>query len=120
MKVIKDTDVERIEAPKENFIGQGYLQWVINDEKVSKQLQIAIVTFTPGARTKDHIHHTSDQVLYVLEGRGILSSDGSEEVVGPGTIIHIPMGERHWHGTRKDTSFTHISILIPGKTTHYD
>ena len=120
MKVIDGNKVECVSPPKENIVGQVGVQWIINDEKISNQFQIANLSFMPGARTKDHIHHTSDQVVYVLEGKGILAAEGREEVVGPGTVIHIPAGEKHWHGATKDASFLHISILVRGETTHYD
>ncbi len=119
MKVIKTSDVEGVEAPKERFIGRAYVRQILN-EQASKQVQIAIVTITAGARTKDHIHHTSDQILYVLEGKGILATADKQESVGPGTVIYIPAGERHWHGATPKGSFTHISILTNGESTHFD
>ena len=119
MDIIEIGDIKWKESPKENVIGYVYRQNIIN-EKLSKSLRVGLVTFSPGARMKDHIHHDTDQILYVTDGLGIISSAGQEQIVSPGMVVHIPMGEKHWHGATKNMSFTHISIHTPGKTTHFD
>jgi len=67
------------------------------------------VNFSPGAVNVFHTH-TSDQILYVTEGKGIVATENEEVTVTPGTIIFIPAGERHWHGATKETAFSHIFI----------
>jgi quercetin dioxygenase-like cupin family protein len=29
-------------------------------------------------------------------------------------VITIPTGVKHWHGARKDSWFSHISVEVPG------
>ena len=79
-------------------------------------LRVTSVTFEDGARNKLH-RHSSDQVLVVTDGRGIVATESDELRVGPGDVVLIPAGERHWHGAEPGQDFTHLSILTPGKMT---
>jgi quercetin dioxygenase-like cupin family protein len=70
---------------------------------------------SPGAKNVFHTH-TTEQVLYVTEGKGIVGTEGEEVIVEPGTMIFIPAGERHWHGATPHDSFSRFSIITPGET----
>lgn len=76
-------------------------------------LRVTAVTFRDGARNKLHWHST-DQVLVVTHGRGIVATRGEELRVEPGDVVLIPAGEHHWHGAEPDQHFTHLAILTPG------
>ena len=34
----------------------------------------------------------------------------------PGKVIVIPANTKHWHGAKKDSWFSHISVEVPAKT----
>jgi quercetin dioxygenase-like cupin family protein len=74
------------------------------------------VRFTNGGRNKLHIH-TQDQVLYVIEGEGIVASTEHEHHVGAGDVVHVTAGEVHWHGAAPGKDMAHLSIMRPGETT---
>jgi quercetin dioxygenase-like cupin family protein len=42
-----------------------------------------------------HRHPHSEEVFYVLAGRGRVWIDGATEPVGPGDTVHIPRGAAH-------------------------
>lgn len=79
-------------------------------------LRVTAVTFEDGARNRLH-RHGADQVLVVTEGRGVVATEAEELRVGPGDVVLIPAGERHWHGAEPGGSFTHLAILTPGSMT---
>ena len=116
MKVIKVSEVKAEEHASELFTGGRVDRQVLIDEKIAKELRLLMVTFSPGARTKIHTH-TSDQVLYITDGKGIVATEKEEHIVTPGTVAFIPAGEPHWHGATEDTSFSHVSIRTPDQTT---
>jgi quercetin dioxygenase-like cupin family protein len=74
------------------------------------------VSFEAGARTRFHAH-SSDQVLYVTEGAGIVADESQEIEIKPGDTAWIPAGEKHWHGAGPDSSLTHISLQTADSTT---
>ncbi len=84
-------------------------------EPMSKAIAIVNVNFSPGARTKLHIH-TTDQVVIVVDGKGILATEQEENHVTKGDLIHVPPGEVHWHGAEEDSAFSQLSIIPGGKT----
>jgi quercetin dioxygenase-like cupin family protein len=90
-------------------IGPVYVTPAINKNMGSKQLEIARIHFMPGCRTTLHAHDF-EQVLYIIEGQGILATETEENKVFPGTIVWVPAGEKHWHGATKNSHMTHLSI----------
>ena len=47
------------------------------------------VGYIPVGRAPDHFHRY-DEVVYVLEGEGLLHIDGESEPLRPGTVVHLP------------------------------
>ena len=72
------------------------------------------VTFSPGARTFWHTHEKG-QVLYVTQGCGLIQSEGQPvRKLQVGDVVHIPGGEKHWHGAAKETIMTHMAVALGG------
>lgn len=116
MKVIKIEDVPEQELTGGMFTGAVKIKSLVSKETGSKDLSIAIVHFPRGVRNLFH-SHSSDQVLYILSGRGIVATEKEEVIAVPSMVFFIPSGEKHWHGATDDSDFTHISILGPGETS---
>jgi quercetin dioxygenase-like cupin family protein len=75
------------------------------------RVNVASVTFEPGARTAWHTHPLG-QTLIVTAGLGRAQRWGGEiSEIRPGDVIWFPPGEKHWHGATPTTSMTHISIV---------
>jgi quercetin dioxygenase-like cupin family protein len=111
MKIIDVKDVEAKEIVGDPlFLGKVYTQFVFEEEHKAKKIQVVMVSFAPGARNKLHTHST-EQILIVTEGKGIVATKNQENIVTPRMIIFVPPGEEHWHGATKDSSFAHISII---------
>ncbi|MQF49148.1 cupin domain-containing protein [SAR202 cluster bacterium AC-647-N09_OGT_505m] len=109
-----------IEVPAEQsnhpiFVGGQVTTQPLVADDMGAHFNISIVNFSPGARNKFH-SHSSDQVLLVTAGSGIVATDGGETAVNVGDMIHIPAGEKHWHGATKESAFSHISITQLGST----
>ena len=82
---------------------------------------MANVTFEPGTRNNWHVHHAKKgggQVLIVTAGSGWYQLEGKPAVsLNPGDAVVIPANVKHWHGAKKDSWFSHISIAAPGAHT---
>ncbi len=73
-------------------------------------VQVASVTFEPGARTAWHTHPLG-QTLIVTAGCGWVQHwCGPVEEIRPGDVIWFPPGEKHSHGATPTTATTHIAI----------
>ena len=84
----------------------------------SEDFTAAIVTFPPGTRNKFHVHDR-EQILYVLDGKGIIATEKEEKLVGKGDVALISPGENHWHGATEDSSFSHLYIVRSGTKTKF-
>ena len=50
----------------------------------------------------------------VTAGSGIVANEQEEREISVGDVVHIQAGEKHWHGAKKDTTLSHITITTPG------
>ena len=116
MKIIKASSIPQEAAVSPLFTGGKVTRQAIVTPEMSKSLTMSIVNFSKGARNKFH-SHTSDQILVVTAGKGIVATEQLERVVGPGDIIFFPAGEKHWHGATKDSAFSHFYVLAAGSKT---
>jgi quercetin dioxygenase-like cupin family protein len=96
------------------FVGDVSIQEVVTDAD-GELLRVTAVTFENGAVNRPH-RHTTDQVLITTSGSGYVATEGEELPLEPGDVVFIPVGTRHWHGARPESTFTHLAILTPGHT----
>ncbi len=76
----------------------------------SMDFQINIVHFGKGVRNRLHFHST-EQILVVTAGTGIVATETEARTVGVGDLVRIPAGEKHWHGATDDSEFSHLYIM---------
>ena len=75
----------------------------------------ANVTFLPGARTYWHTHERG-QILTVTSGEGLICTAGQKpQRLCAGDVVHIPGGEKHWHGATATTIMTHMAVALGGR-----
>ena len=115
MKIIKISQVPKTKAESPLFTGPVTMQPMV-DADLSKRFKIQQVNFGKGVRNKFH-SHTIEQVLIVTEGKGIVATENEEITVGPGDIIFIPAGEKHWHGAAEGFTFSHLYVMSPESDT---
>ena len=112
------------QAPSEDNVGGIFeggtvnIKTLIDKQLGAEEIKAAIVTFSPGARTKMHVHD-HEQILYILSGKGIVADEHEEQVAMPGMIFFIPAGEKHWHGATQENSFSHLYIYNLKTETTY-
>ena len=120
MKVIKPDEVPAEPANSPLFTGGTVTRQPLLTSEMSQNFNLGIVHFAAGARNKMHTH-TSDQVLFVTEGTGIIATETTEEVITVGDVVHIPAEEKHWHGAAPTTAMTHFAVQerLDGKTVDW-
>ena len=126
MKFEKKADFDQVnmfgtgvpnDAFAQYFIGKSFLNPLTEFGK--SPLFLANVTFEPGCRNNWHIHHAAKgggQILICTAGEGWYQQEGKEaQELLPGTVIVIPPNCKHWHGAKRDSWFSHISVEVPGE-----
>ncbi len=98
--------------------GKGPAEWFSGTVRVDplhtppepSQVNAALVTFEPGARTAWHTHPLG-QTLIITAGCGwVQHAGGTIETVRPGDVVWFPPGEKHWHGATATTAMSHIAV----------
>lgn len=98
-----------VKGPADWFTGDVWIDAVTRGAQPA-QPSVAVVHFTPGARTAWH-SHDGGQTLHVTAGSGLVQSRGEPVVeVRAGDVVFTPDAEEHWHGGAPDRSMTHLSI----------
>jgi 4-carboxymuconolactone decarboxylase len=116
MKVVRISDLPKEPTESPLFTGGQVFRQLIVDPAESQSFNFSIVNFSAGSRNKFH-QHTSDQILIVTEGTGVVASNSEERTITQGDVVLIPAGENHWHGAPGDTPMSHITIQTKDSRT---
>ena len=114
------TDIFGVGAPNDGFaqyfVGNSFLKPLTEPGKCP--VFLANVTFEPGCRNNWHIHHADKgggQILICTAGKGWYQEWGKEaRELNPGDVVYIEPEVKHWHGSTKDSWFSHIAVECPG------
>lgn len=79
------------------------------------EMNVLVVTFASGSRTKWH-RHPGGQVLYAVHGVGVVETAAESHRVAVGDVVYADPGERHRHGAAEDSEFVHLAISIGANT----
>ena len=81
-----------------------------------KKQSLAEARVLPGQSTEEHIHPGTEEIYYVLRGRGRIRIDGEERDIRPGDGIAILPGRRHkvWNTGKTDLVF--LCCCVPAYT----
>lgn len=99
------------------FTGNSYLKFLTDPRECP--VFLANVSFEPGCRTNWHKHSATSgggQMLICAAGEGWYQQEGKEPVsLSEGSFVYIPTEVKHWHGSKADSWFSHISVEVPGE-----
>ena len=115
MKVVKMSQVAKEPFLNPIFTGPDVTRQTLLPD--SKDFNVNIVNFGKGIRNKLHTHD-SEQILIVTAGKGIVATEKEQKTVTVGDVILFSAGERHWHGARGDSEFSHIYVTRLDSKTH--
>ena len=114
MRVIRVTKAGRERSDNPIFVGEVDYQTVVGEE--SRDLRLSEVHFKHGAVNKPHVH-TTDQILVITEGEGLVATDDERHEVSAGDVAISPRTRSTGMAHVPGKNMTHWSILGNGKTT---
>jgi quercetin dioxygenase-like cupin family protein len=84
--------------------------WIRSGPVAPDGTNVGVVHFSPGARTRWHMH-PGGQFLYGVNGRGRVRSKGQAgTLLQPGDVAYVPPGEWHFHGGEPDSPLVHVAV----------
>jgi quercetin dioxygenase-like cupin family protein len=94
---------------------------LVMDRSAAETSEVFIVVLEPGEAPPLHQHPDTEQVFYVLEGRGVLrvGEDGKRYDVAPGDVVRIPPHTLHSIRCEGDTALRYLSVdcFVGGRPT---
>jgi 4-carboxymuconolactone decarboxylase len=120
MIIFKPEQVPKEVQHRPLFVGGESTMQLLLPRGVGSSFFSCIRTWNPNTRSKFH-NHSSDQMLIVTDGKGMIATEPTKLPAAPGDIVFIPTEEKHWHGATKDSSFIYIQIQAgDSKTTQLE
>lgn len=113
MKIVRQDKKDAEDRSGPMFTGKVLMQNLVA-EGDAPSLRVTAVSFVDGCRNAWHTHST-EQVLVVTHGVGVVANDAGEREISVGDVVLIDPGERHWHGAKEGGDMTHLAILLPGQ-----
>ena len=117
MSEIKKTFLQAEDVETQVF-DWGRLNW-LSEHKVTaaEHFSAGVVNLEPGKGHERHNHPYSEEILYVISGKGVqtveLESGTLEQEIGPGTLVHIPTAIYHSTINSGETPMQMIAIYAP-------
>jgi mannose-6-phosphate isomerase-like protein (cupin superfamily) len=91
--------------------GDREFRYLVTEEVGCRDMTQFFGVIAPG-RAPDH-SHVYDEVIYVLEGEGILHGDGPDKPVSAGSCIHLPPLFVHSLENSGDTPMRIVAVFHP-------
>ena len=96
----------------------GRLSW-LSEPRVTaaERFSAGVVVLEPGKGHVRHNHPYSEEILYVIRGKGVqtveLPDNHLEKEIGPGTMVHIPTAVYHSTVNTGDEPMELVAIYAP-------
>lgn len=74
---------------------------------------LAEARLPPGTATTPHYHPRTEEIYYILDGRGRMRIEREEREVGPGDAIAIPPGLEHQIRNHGDVTLRFLCCCAP-------
>ena len=111
VKVKKVSDVKK-EGIKD--VPGVKIQWVWAEKDGVPNFYFRVFEVEPGKNTPYHQHEWEHEV-YVLEGEGVVKTDGEEHKINPGTSVYVPPNEFHQFVNTGNSILKFICIIPKSK-----
>jgi mannose-6-phosphate isomerase-like protein (cupin superfamily) len=103
--------VREADQPTLTASGDREFRYLVTDEVGCRDVTQFRGDIAPG-RAPDH-SHIYDEVIYVLEGEGVLHADGEHAPVNAGSCIHLPAYLMHSLENAGDSTMRIVAVFHP-------
>jgi mannose-6-phosphate isomerase-like protein (cupin superfamily) len=79
----------------------------------ARHQSLAEATVLPGQTTQEHFHRQTEELYYVLSGRGVMFLNGEERTIEAGDTVLIPPLARHCVTNRGNEPLVFLCCCSP-------
>jgi quercetin dioxygenase-like cupin family protein len=94
----------------------GFVRNILNHAMTGGAANFSMGTQTvaPGCFIREHTHPDNEEIIHVIEGRGVARVDGVETAMPKGTTVYVGRGRLHHFLNPHDTPLTFVWLMLPG------
>jgi quercetin dioxygenase-like cupin family protein len=94
----------------------GFIRNIVNQRDVGGPTNFSIGTQTvaAGCFIREHTHAMNEEIIYVVEGRGIARIDGVEHAIEKGSCVYVGRNRKHHFLNPNPEPMTFLWIMMPG------
>jgi quercetin dioxygenase-like cupin family protein len=94
----------------------GFVRNILNQRMVGGEANFSLGTQTVAARCfiREHTHAHNEEVIHVVEGRGVARIDGVDHPMERGTTVYVGRNVRHHFLNPNDAPMTFLWLMMPG------
>src|ERR1051326_8077272 len=70
-------------------------------------------------RLREHSHAKQEEIIYVIEGRGVARIDGVEQPLEKGSAVFVGMNRKHHFLNPNEEPMTFVWVMTPGGLDRY-
>ncbi len=82
----------------------------------TKEVILVLNEIEPEMDPAPHVHEGFDQIALIVSGRAVYHIGDEGHEVGPGSVMLIPAGTRHWIEPRGDEPVENLDVFAPAWT----
>jgi quercetin dioxygenase-like cupin family protein len=94
----------------------GFIRNILNQKTTGGEMNFSLGTQTvaPQCFIREHTHSHNEEVIHVIEGRGIARIDGVDHPMEVGTTVYVGRNRRHHFLNPNDQPMTFVVLMMPG------
>jgi quercetin dioxygenase-like cupin family protein len=94
----------------------GFVRNLINQKLTGGAANFSLGTQTvaPHCFIREHTHPNNEEVIFLVDGRGIARIDGVEHAIEKGSCVYIGRGRKHHFLNPNPEPMTFLYLMMPG------
>lgn len=94
----------------------GFVRNLFSSSMIVTQNRFAVGTQTVAPRSfiREHTHDRNEEIIFVIEGKGICRMDGVEYPLEKGSCVFVGHNRKHHFLNPHDEPMTFVYIFMPG------
>jgi len=99
----------------------GYIRNLFSQASVGARSNYSMGTQTlpPGCFIREHTHAKQEEIIYVVEGKGVARIDGVEQPLEKGSAVFVGRNRRHHFLNPHEEPMTFVWVMVPGGLDRY-
>ena len=113
VKIVSPTEGDSFWQP---VPANGYVRNIFSQQALGARGDFSLGTQTvaPGGFIREHTHAHNEEIIFVIEGRGVARIDGVDHPLETGSAVYVGVNRKHHFLNPHPEPMTFLWIMMPG------